>query len=294
MDEMITKKPDFDVWLLIGNHDMYHKETWDVNSVKPLSAIPGIHIIDEPSTITFGGRQIDFCPHTENPIAELAKLKAGRSKDSLTLLMGHMAVHGAKLNRLYGTKSDVIVEYDGDLQPVSVDVFDDWDMTLLGHYHGAQQLNDKVEYVGSPLQLSFGEAFEEKHVLLLDLETLEKEYIPNTFSPVHYIITPEDVPTYNLKDNFVRIVLDGVDEKGKVDLRREILANHEVASLDFKEKEKKIEEDEVIIDDAKANLLNEEEMMENYVKDNPPPAELDVKKLLSKGMFICNMSGGSR
>jgi hypothetical protein len=151
-----------------------------------------------------------------------------------------------------------------------------------------------VEYVGSPLQLSFGEAFEEKHVLLLDLETLEKEYIPNTFSPVHYIITPEDVPTYNLKDNFVRIVLDGVDEKGKVDLRREILANHEVASLDFKEKEKKIEEDEVIIDDAKANLLNEEEMMENYVKDNPPPAELDVKKLLSKGMFICNMSGGSR
>src|SRR5690606_11013821 len=116
------------------------------------------------------------------------------------------------LNTLYGTKSDVIVEYDNDMMPVDSSIFDGWDMTLLGHYHGAQELNDGVEYVGSPLQLSFGEAFQTKHIIVLDLETLEKEYIENTFSPVHLIVTPEDIEheNYELKDNFVRLVTQDV------------------------------------------------------------------------------------
>lgn len=127
MKEMISKKPKFDMWLLIGNHDMYHKERWDVNSVKPLTAIPNVHIVDSPSSILFGDTMIDFCPHTENPMRELEKIKSGRTTKSLRLLLGHMAVHGAELNKMYGTRADVIVEYDNDMVPVTVDIFKDWD-----------------------------------------------------------------------------------------------------------------------------------------------------------------------
>jgi DNA repair exonuclease SbcCD nuclease subunit len=279
-------KASFDLWLLVGNHDMYHKEKWDVNSVKPLTAIPNVHIIDEPKTINIGGLDIDFCPHTENPIKELAKLKKGRAKESLKCLMGHMAVHGAQLNKLYGTRADVIVEYDNDMLPVSVDIFNDWDQTFLGHYHGAQQLNEKVEYIGSPLQLSFGEAFQDKHIVILDLDTQEKEYVKNTFSPVHYIIEPHDISTYDLNANFVRIV-GNMTGKDIVDLKKTVNDHYKVASLDFKQKEKKEEEDRVVVEGAKDLLKDEDEMMATFVKKKGVPAGLDEKHLMEIGKFIC-------
>lgn len=283
MQNMISNKPAFDMWLLIGNHDMYHKEKWDVNSVKPLTAIPNVHIVAEPSTINIGGLDIDFCPHTENPIRELEKLKKGRSKESLRLLLGHMAVHGAKLNKLYGTKSDVLVEYDNDMVAVGVECFTGWEQVFLGHYHGAQELNEHVEYIGSPLQLTFGEAFEDKHIVILDLETLEKKYINNTFSPKHYILPPSEIQSYDLKDNFVRIVMDGMSAKELVDLRKEIVDKHHVASLDFKQKERKVEEEQAMIEDAKSIMDNEEEMVESYMKNKGVPAGMDSARLLACG-----------
>lgn len=274
----------FELWLLVGNHDMYHKERWDVNSIKPLTFYPHIHIIDKPETIEIGGRKIDFCPHTENPPKELEKLKKGR-KD-LDILLGHMAVHGATLNKLYGTRADVIVEYDNDMVVVKPEIFDPWKKTFLGHYHGAQQLSEKAEYVGSPLQLSFGEAFQKKHLIVLDLDTLEKTYIVNDFSPRHIITEPSDIVSYDLTNNFVRIVLDNLCSKEQSDLRRNILASHKVATLDFKQKEKKDAEELAVVEGAKAILLDQNEMLKKYTRDKGVPSGLDETHLMSWGQKI--------
>lgn len=278
MKHMNGQQP-FDAWLLVGNHDTYLKEKWDVNSVKPFTAIQGVHIVDEPSTINIGGLDIDFCPYTENPIKELAKLKKGRDKATLKLLLGHMAVHGAKLNKLYGTRADVIVEYDNDMLPISADIFNDWRQVFLGHYHGAQALNDHVEYVGSPLQLSFGEAFETKHVILLDLETQEKEYVQNNFSPRHYIIEPHDISSYDLTNHFVRIVGD-MSAKDIYDLKRTVNEHYQVATLDFKQRDKKVEEDKAVVEGANALLEDEDQMIEAFIKSRGLPAGLDRQHLM--------------
>jgi DNA repair exonuclease SbcCD nuclease subunit len=99
--EAMSNNPSFDVHLLVGNHDMYLKETWEINSVAPLTAIQGVNIIDHPRTITFSGVDLDFCPHTENPIKELAGFD-GRKKRRL--LFGHMSVHGAGSTSCLGLK----------------------------------------------------------------------------------------------------------------------------------------------------------------------------------------------
>ena len=46
--------------------------------------------------------------------------------------------------RIKTKRADVIVEYDTGMMPVDVSIFDDWDMTFLGHYHGGQNLNHHV------------------------------------------------------------------------------------------------------------------------------------------------------
>lgn len=284
---MIEQRPPFDVWLLIGNHDTYHKQRWDVNSVKPLGVIPGVNIIDEPKTLKIGGRYIDFLPYTEEPIAELNKLK--KNEGDRSLLLAHLAVNGATLNKMYGTKADVIVEYDTEMCVVGPGVFKDWQQTFLGHYHGAQLLEHNVEYIGSPLQLSFGEAFEEKHIVILDLDDLSKEYVVNDFSPKHYILSPEDVSSYNLKNNFVRILLDDVSSKEVVDLRREMIQNQNVSYIDFKQKDKKQDDDLQIVQDTREMLRSESDMIDMYLKAMGVPDGLDEKKLRQVGRDACQM-----
>jgi len=281
------ENPDINIWMIVGNHDMYHKERWDVNSVKPFTAIPNVHIMEKPTTVEIDGVTIDFLPHTENPIKELDLLRAKNSR----LLLAHMAVHGATLNTLYGTTSDVIVEYDDHMTIVSPDVFDAWDMTLLGHYHGPQCLNDKVEYVGSPLQLSFGEAFQDKHLIVLDLPSLKKTYIDNEFSPKHYIVPASQLCNYDLENNFIRVLVDDMSNKDLIDIKN-LVESKNAATIDFKCKDKKKEDAQEIVD-AKSILYNSEQMLESYIKEVGVPEKLDEAKLLSKGrLIIASISSG--
>lgn len=284
MEHFLAKKSPMQAYLLIGNHDMYHKERWDVNSVKPLSALTNVHIVDRHCTLNIGGHDIDFCPHSHNPIQLLSSLKGSKSR----LLFGHLSVHGAILNKLYGTTADVIVEYDTEMVPVSVDLFDDWDMTILGHYHAAQQINDKVEYIGSPLQLSFGEAFQEKHVMVLDLETLDKTYVVNDFSPRHYIIPSSDEDKYDLNGHFVRVLVDNMGAKDLLETRNRITTKYNVASFDFKENDKKSEQDIEMVEEAKILTDNHEDTMKSFVKHAVLPPEItDRVLLLKEGLEIC-------
>lgn len=283
MEHMFDGK---EMFLLVGNHDMYHKERWDVNSVKPLTGIPNVSIVQVPLSIRLGGRKIDWLPHTEDPISELDKLKKeeGGAGD---LLLGHVAVNGAIANLFYGTKADVIVEYDNHMVPVDVELFDDWGMTILGHYHGGQKLTDKIEYVGSPLQLSFGEAFQEKHIIVLDLETMTKEYIVNDFSPKHLIVSPQDIENdaYDLSGNFVRLAVDDLGHKDVADLQRKI-KEHKPLSVDTKKKDTRAteEEDTEALANVQVALGNITEMMGNYVKDRDVANDLDKDHLLEVGM----------
>ena len=293
--EYVATKPPYDVYLLIGNHDMYHKERWDVTAVKPFTVLPNVKIVDRPTTLRLcGDNPVDFMPYTENPIAELAELKKNRNQggDSIPmkLLLGHMAVHGAKTNTFYGVSSDVIVEYDNEMVPVDASIFEDWDMTILGHYHGAQQISKKAEYIGSPLQLAFGEVFQQKHIMILDLDTLKKEYVVNDFSPVHLIVTPKDIAdeNYKLENNFVRVVTQpGTSGTEILDLKREIV-KQKVASLDFKKVEKDVEDEKIALEDAKSILQDVNDMCKSYVDSQPiQEMKLDRTKLLDFGKLIC-------
>jgi DNA repair exonuclease SbcCD nuclease subunit len=270
LKNMMDSPHERDIFLLVGNHDMYHRERWDVNSIRPLSAIQGINVIQSPLSIELGGKRIDWLPHTEDPISELDTLK--KEDGAGDILMAHVAVHGAIANLFYGTKADVIVEYDNDMVPVEVSLFDDWPRVFLGHYHGGQKLSDTVEYVGSPLQLSFGEAFQQKHVIVLDLDTMNREYIINDFSPPHLIVSQTDIENeaYNLDGAFVRLATEDMGRKDLLDIQRQVQARYTPLSFDTKKKDvkkKEEEEDTTPIEDVRAILQNIEDMLEKYMKD---------------------------
>lgn len=275
----MTQHAPFETYLLLGNHDLYLKNSWLINSVKPLSAIPKCTVIDKPTTINFQGINVDWMPYTENPLRDLDQLK--ESSDG-HLLLGHLAIDGAMLNIFYGTKSDVIVEYDNDMIAVDKHVFSFWKKVKLGHYHSWQIL-DNIEYIGSPLQLTYGEAFQQKHLQILDLETLESKYVINDFSPKHFIINANEIDNYNFDNSFVRLSIDNLGSRDIIDLKQKITKNYNVLSFDTKKKDKNVEEDKTFIDGAKTILLNIRQMLETYVQERNIPEGMDKNKLLKIG-----------
>ena len=155
------------LYLLVGNHDMWFADKSDISSVYPFGSIENVKIISRCETHNIEGLNVDFLPFTLNPPKSLAEFKK-RSP----ILCGHIALDGAQLNTFFKTQADVSVEYDGDMVKVDSSLLKDWQRVFLGHYHGEQRI-EHVEYIGSPLQLNFAEAFQKKHIIILDTDDLQ-------------------------------------------------------------------------------------------------------------------------
>ena len=280
-------KRNMRMFLLLGNHDLWNYSKWDISSVFPLRNIPGVIVIDQPTTIKICDTDISFLPYTKNPSIDLAKIN---NKSKYKILFGHIAVDGAIWNTMYGTTAEVSVEHDGDMVKVGPDIFAGWDRVFLGHYHAEQKLSSNAEYVGSTLQLSYGEAFQHKHVIIFDLETHDREYIRNTFSPQHFIIPEKDLDKYEMKNNFIRIMVDDISKSNIVEMRNDIISKN-AGSVEIKSAIRKEENNENLIEDAKSILSQKTEMLEKYVLIEEKRNKLDgleKSKLLEIGRFICD------
>jgi hypothetical protein len=136
--------------------------------------------------------------------------------------------------------------------------------------------------VGSTLQLTFNEAFQRKHIIIYDTTDGTKEYVENDFSPRHYIIPQADLDKYDLEHNFVRVEVEDVGRADLADLRKEV-SDRKPASLEIVEADR--ERPEHLVEDARAILSREEEMMKRYL-DHVGCDGFDRAKLLEKGKQI--------
>jgi DNA repair exonuclease SbcCD nuclease subunit len=262
-----TDEHDFKVWVLVGNHDMFLHQKWDISSVIPLSGIPSVTVINKPCKMQFGDTSVGFLPYTADPIAALQAIESEAGANDV--LFGHVALDDAALNPLYNTRSDVQIESDGDMIKVGADIFKNWKRVFLGHYHAAQSIGD-VQYVGSPLQLSFGEAFQDKHLIIYHVATDYNQYVENDFSPKHFIIGADEVDKHDLKGHFVRVKVKDWSSTDILALRKRVLEELGAKSFETesdKPKEEAAVTDEMEIDAARSVLEDEERVFERYVDE---------------------------
>jgi DNA repair exonuclease SbcCD nuclease subunit len=128
---------------------------------------------------------------------------AGKLSDRKTLLLGHFQVAGSRLS-------------NGQLAAgVSPEVVSEFTLALLGHVHKPQQVRQGCFYVGSPFQQNFGEAGEEKRVALLDLETLQLDWLklPSRY-PVYKKVSAAEFEKLadNLWEDRFEVTLTSADE----------------------------------------------------------------------------------
>lgn len=191
-------KHNIDIYLILGNHDIYFKNKKDVNSIRNYAELPNVHPIVENTEIEFKScdKKVMLMPWGDITESSTEKYDA---------LFGHFEFIGAKL---MGMTSDKGCD-PSQLLSFSPLVFS-------GHYHLRNEYNyknGKIVTVGSPFELDWGDYQNKKCMYILDMHTLKYQEVETT-GPKHIkiywsnLLNNDKSDLNNIKGNFVQFVVD--------------------------------------------------------------------------------------
>lgn len=209
--ELLSENFEF-VFLIAGNHDVYYKNTNEVNSVsflEKISANENIFVIDKDAKfLDINGTIIGLYPWAYDK----ENIKDIENYQTPKFGFGHFEFNGAELTGSISKGSKYNMS----------DLFDLGKVLFSGHYHGNKlykctSKNSYLYMIGSPLQLDWGDYGKDKKIITFSSEEDDfKEFTNNInsrFEKVFYSDFINDV--YDDKTlkrlcnhNFVKFVID--------------------------------------------------------------------------------------
>jgi len=261
------------VHALLGNHERYVKASlYDINSLKPF--IRHAQVLDS-FKILIGENFYLYCiPHIESNDLFAGIINSIYEKcwdvpgDKKRVLVAHQGIEGAITNDLYN-----IYDKGG----VHANILSKFDKVFLGHYHKYQDIGN-ITYVGSPLQLNFGEEYGDKGVTVWYTKTNEFKFIKNPHSECYKTIINLDE---DVNDKFVKYMTDGLLDSAEIERIRKVLyaKGAREVRIDFKLKTPEGREQQTFTGD-----LNLKELTREYITKNCN--KLDSDKLFKMGAEI--------
>jgi hypothetical protein len=193
--------------LIIGNHDVYFKNTNALNSPELLLfKHENINIITSPETKTFDGFEIALVPwiNSENYADTVEFLQS----TTATWCMGHFEIEGAIV--LPGVTCSHGFDHS---------YLKRFEKVLSGHFHQKSEVQN-IRYLGSQMQFTWSDYGDEKYFHIFDTDTQELSAIHNPltmFEKVFYDDTNETFETIQEKDfssvknKFVKVIVVNKD-----------------------------------------------------------------------------------
>jgi DNA repair exonuclease SbcCD nuclease subunit len=147
--------------VLDGNHDLSGKGSGAISSLRSLNSIDNVDWVTKNPTTTSNIISIPYSYDVVNQVKQ----------NSRKILISHFGLNEGMLNSGISIQSDISLN----------DLIGRYELVLLGHYHKPQEIitdQIKLYYVGSPIQLDWGEKGDEKRFLVIDTDTLDVQSIP--------------------------------------------------------------------------------------------------------------------
>jgi len=152
---------DLEFWVIDGNHDLSGKGADAISSLRSLQSVDNVMWVNRTPV---GDQDMLCVPYSYEIVNQI-------KKDKRRILISHFGLDEGILNSGISIISDLSLK----------DLAGRYELVLLGHYHKPQEIiRDDISlyYVGSPIQLDWGEKNDEKRFLVVDSETLEVTSVP--------------------------------------------------------------------------------------------------------------------
>jgi DNA repair exonuclease SbcCD nuclease subunit len=202
---MYKLSKEVEVFILVGNHDIYKKKDTDITSLRLFDMFDNVNVVYNVSQLLLKG-------------------------DKKMTLVPWVGDHKAETNLLAKHKNDDFIIMHTDIAGLNFDngreIIDGANISVVetgkiysGHIHKRQE-NDKVVYLGSPYQLRRSDIGNNKGVYSIKFVekgssyTTRQEFVANEYSPKFLRIRISDIlnlPIGNIKEivenNYVDIII---------------------------------------------------------------------------------------
>ena len=258
----------YKVYLTIGNHDCYYKNTNNVNSPELLlKDYPNIKVYTKAEELIIDKLKILLLPwiNSENYEETENLIKKTKAK----VAMGHLEVNGFKATR-------------GHMMENGMDskVFDKFEKVYSGHFH-TRSNNGKIFYLGNPYEMFWNDVNDPRGFHIFDTETLEQTPINNPYK-LFYNIYYEDT-NYKLfnatlyKDKIVKVIVRKKSNTKEFEKFLDKLYSAGVYELKIIENFNIHESEDFQVDEEESTIS----ILNRYIEES----EFDLDKKIIKSLF---------
>jgi DNA repair exonuclease SbcCD nuclease subunit len=250
----------YKVYLTVGNHDIFYKNTTELNSpILLMGDYKNIKIMTSPETVNVGGTDILFIPWI-TPEGEQNALNAIKETPA-KIAMGHLELNGFYPQRGHS-----------QVNGRDADIFKKFDRVFSGHYHTRSD-DGKIYYIGNPYQLYWSDYNDKRGFVIFDTETYEITTIENPYE-MFKIIYYRDDAMYDLQDYegcMVKMIIKEKKDKVKYEKFLDFLLESGLQDL-------KIIEEVVINQDIDVDKIVENEDTLSLLKKYIDESEIELNK----------------
>jgi DNA repair exonuclease SbcCD nuclease subunit len=166
---IFSKYSDLEFHIIVGNHDQHYLGTLEC-SLKPLEALPNVHIYDTLIEVEIEGLNFEMIPYIHDHL-EFENLVNSVKNQKDKILVCHQGLS----NFDYGNGK--IAQNESDIKCISK-----FKRVYIGHFHKYQEFKNGC-YIGTPFSQSFGESNQDKFIGIIQKDG--KLELRNTEFPRH-------------------------------------------------------------------------------------------------------------
>jgi DNA repair exonuclease SbcCD nuclease subunit len=178
------KEAGINLTFILGNHDIYN-----VNNNSIVETFSPLGRVIKDAEYNPGKGNHSFLPYTK---------KEEDIENHEGVLFTHIPIADFNFDNAF---------HSTEKHAFSKEFFSEYSLVFTGHFH-RHQAQKNIVYVGSPIQLNFGEMGIEKGFVVLDAIKESWEFVEYTGAPTYTKIDIQDFKSFNPKNKFVGVMID--------------------------------------------------------------------------------------